>query len=189
MANVNHSSLTDPYIHEPKGVSSAQSGTVYTSNGGGSGSWIRPHNYINGYIDFDSTTPAYQHSVTTSFTALNPTFSVNGTPVGWTGATSPNARLVYTGTEDTFSLINFTLNFKNSSGSSKEVEFIFYKNGSPLNGGHIVVTSENAFWGSATLTDFGAFSTNDYLEVFVKADANFTLDVASASLTIFGVPV
>ena len=189
MANVNHSTLTDPYLHEPKGVAAASAGDVYIADGAGSGDWTQIHNYINGYIDFDATTPAYQHSVTTSFTALNPTFSVGGTPKGWTGETSPNARLVYEGTEDTFAKVSFTLNFQNASGTDKDVEFVFYKNGSVMNGGHIIVTSENNHWRSATLTDYGEFSTDDYLEVFVKADASFTLDIASASLTILGVPM
>ena len=39
MANVNHSSLTDPYLHEPKGVASASVGKVYVANGSGSGTW------------------------------------------------------------------------------------------------------------------------------------------------------
>lgn len=189
MANVNHSSLTDPYIHEPKGIASASNRTVYIADGAGSGAWKNHHNYINGYIDFDATTPAYQHSVTTSFTVLNPTFSIGGTPRGWSGASSPNARLIYTGTEDTFAKVSLTLNFQNDSGSDKDVELIYYKNGSAMNGGHIIVTSENNHWRSATLTDYGEFSTNDYIEVFIKADANFTLDIASASLTILGVPV
>lgn len=39
MANVNHSTLTDPYLHEPKGVASASTGEVYVANGSGSGAW------------------------------------------------------------------------------------------------------------------------------------------------------
>jgi hypothetical protein len=39
MANVNHSSLTDPLIHEPKGVASANANEVYVANGSGSGTW------------------------------------------------------------------------------------------------------------------------------------------------------
>jgi len=39
MANINHSNLTDPYLHEPKGVGSATDGKVYVSNGSGSGTW------------------------------------------------------------------------------------------------------------------------------------------------------
>lgn len=39
MANVQHSSLTDPNLHEPKGIASATANKVYMSNGSGSGSW------------------------------------------------------------------------------------------------------------------------------------------------------
>jgi hypothetical protein len=158
MVNVNHSSLTDPYLHEPKGAATAGAGEVYIANGSGGGVWRNAHNYVNGYIAFDSATPAYQHSVTTSFTPLDPTFSVSVSKE-WTGESSPNARLVYSGTYNTVAQVNFTLSYKNSSGS----------------------------WHHATLTDVGSFSTDDYLEVFVKGASAFTLDVASASLTIMGV--
>lgn len=39
MANVEHSSIADPNIHEPKGVATAASGKVYIANGAGSGTW------------------------------------------------------------------------------------------------------------------------------------------------------
>jgi len=39
MANVQHSSLTDPNIHEPKGISTATANRVYMSDGSGSGTW------------------------------------------------------------------------------------------------------------------------------------------------------
>lgn len=39
MADVNHSSLTDPYLHEPKGASTATAGQIYVADGAGSGSW------------------------------------------------------------------------------------------------------------------------------------------------------
>lgn len=39
MANVSHASLTGSEIHEPKGITGASLGTVYVSNGAGSGSW------------------------------------------------------------------------------------------------------------------------------------------------------
>jgi hypothetical protein len=47
MANVQHSTLTDPNIHEPKGVASATANRVYMSNGSGSGSWT-PVNLLPG---------------------------------------------------------------------------------------------------------------------------------------------
>lgn len=39
MANVTHASLTGSELHEPKGADAAALGTVYVSNGAGSGSW------------------------------------------------------------------------------------------------------------------------------------------------------
>ena len=36
---IEHSLVTDPNIHEPKGASSAQAGQTYVSNGNGSGAW------------------------------------------------------------------------------------------------------------------------------------------------------
>lgn len=39
MANIAHASLTGSQIHEPKGADTASVGTVYVSNGSGSGSW------------------------------------------------------------------------------------------------------------------------------------------------------
>lgn len=37
-----HANLTDPEIHEPKGIAAASSGQVYTANGAGSGVWQLP---------------------------------------------------------------------------------------------------------------------------------------------------
>lgn len=41
MATTLHSSLSDPDLHEPKGVSAATSGQVYVANGSGSGAWTK----------------------------------------------------------------------------------------------------------------------------------------------------
>jgi hypothetical protein len=39
---IEHKLIPDAQLHEPKGIVSALSGTVYTANGGGSGSWQLP---------------------------------------------------------------------------------------------------------------------------------------------------
>tara|TARA_R110000796_G_scaffold58893_1_gene135733 strand:- start:1179 stop:1661 length:483 start_codon:yes stop_codon:yes gene_type:complete len=55
MANVNHSALTDPYLHEPKGAAAATSGQVYVANGSGSGTWTTKESLVElsleGYIE------------------------------------------------------------------------------------------------------------------------------------------
>lgn len=49
-----HSQLTDPQLHEPKGISKASSGSVYFADGDGSGSWRIPSiadlAFIKGFI-------------------------------------------------------------------------------------------------------------------------------------------
>ena len=39
---IQHNVITDPDIHEPKGVASASSGKVYKADGTGSGNWVYP---------------------------------------------------------------------------------------------------------------------------------------------------
>jgi hypothetical protein len=40
MAVISHKNITDPQIHEPKGISAANAGEVYVADGSGSGSWV-----------------------------------------------------------------------------------------------------------------------------------------------------
>ena len=185
MANVNHSTLTDPYLHEPKGVASAGAGTVYVANGSGSGNWYEKTRFIGAHIAFDAATPSYQHSVTTSDTILDPTFVVSASN-GFTGESSPNARLKYTGTEDIDAQIVFTISSKQTGGSNHDVEFAIFKNGVELGGSRTIRTISSGSWGSISVFGYTSFSTNDYLEIKVKGDASFTMDVASAFMSVMG---
>jgi len=42
MASIQHASLTDPNIHEPKGIAAASAGQTYVADGSGSGAWTTP---------------------------------------------------------------------------------------------------------------------------------------------------
>jgi hypothetical protein len=55
MANVNHSALTDPYLHEPKGASTASAGEVYVADGAGSGAWTSRRSMITAHFEDIST--------------------------------------------------------------------------------------------------------------------------------------
>lgn len=45
MANVQHSTLTDPNLHEPKGISTAAANTVYMANGSASGTYTNVNRF------------------------------------------------------------------------------------------------------------------------------------------------
>jgi hypothetical protein len=76
MANVQHSTLTGADLHEPKGVGSASTNTVYVANGSGSGTWqkiaanqinttsINNLNKIVITTTFDDISTAHSHWVT-----------------------------------------------------------------------------------------------------------------------------
>lgn len=38
---IQHVNITDPYVHEPKGITSAPANTAYVADGSGSGSWSK----------------------------------------------------------------------------------------------------------------------------------------------------
>lgn len=186
MANVNHSSLTDPYLHEPKGISTASNGAVYVANGSGSGVWTQNHRHVGGHLTFSTTSP-YAHSTTTTDTVLNPTFTLVDNN-GFSGVASPNARIRYDGSEDISAAITATFSFQQDSGTSRQVELALYKSGVALAGSRVVATAVSGEWHQITVAFNTTLSTNDYIEVFSKADGAATINYASGYLRITGVP-
>lgn len=185
MVNVNHNTLTDPYLHEPKGISTALAGQIYVADGAGSGDWVENSRIVGGYLTFSTGSP-YAHSVTTSDTVLNPTFSLS-TNNGFTGLSSPNARLRYDGTETINASMDAIFSIQQSSGSSKQVQMVFYKNGSELTGSRMIATAASGEWHVMALKFNTTLATNNYIEVFIKADASATINFASGYLRISGI--
>jgi hypothetical protein len=72
------------------------------------------------------------------------------------------------------------------SGGDKDIEWSLWKNGVELGGSRVVRTTPSGSWGSSSVYAFTELVTNDYLEVKVKAEANCTIDVASAFMSIMG---
>ena len=184
MANIDHSTLTDPYIHEPKGVATAQAGQVYIANGSGSGVWVENHRLVGGYLTFSTGSP-YAFSATTSDTVLNPTFSLS-TNNGFTGLSSPNARIRYDGTETINATLDAVFALTQSSGSAKALQLAFYKNGSELLGSRMIATVSNAEYHVITIKFDTTLSTNNYIEVFGKIDSAATINFVSGYLRITG---
>ena len=187
MANVNHSSLTDPYLHEPKGVASANANEVYVANGSGSGVWKPHHHFVGAYLAFDATTPAYTHAATTSPTVIDPTLATSVAD-GFTVTNTPNARLVYSNTVDINAQITITLSSKQASGSDKDVEWLIYKNGVAIPGAHTIRTISTGDWGSISVTGFVALTPTDYIEVYSKKSVAGNVLYASSFWSIVGAP-
>lgn len=93
MANVQHSSLSDPNLHEPKGASTAAANTVYLANGSGSGTWT-PVNRTpgTGWGQYSNATYVGTNVLAISTTEVLVPFDTNVNvtqlPISLTGSTS-----------------------------------------------------------------------------------------------------
>ena len=94
MANIQHASIPEAYLHEPKGVSTATSGQVYIANGLGSGVWTTLTRYGELYITGGVTSQTL--SAASAYSRLDP-----GT--AWQAGVSSGVTL--TPTDGTFTII------------------------------------------------------------------------------------
>jgi hypothetical protein len=191
MATVQHSAITDPNIHEPKGVAAATVNKVYVSNGSGSGTWQKlsppqlaglttngqagdtvtvngSGNFVftgtpHGQVDFYNLTP-YTLTYPSAYTKLAPTTVAGGVPSNFTEATT--ARLTYTGTDTVPVCINYSVSLDQTSGADRDIIIAIYKNGSISNGRSIITTTsgqKHNMSGINTIT----MATNDYVELYI----------------------
>mgnify|MGYP003337978673 FL=1 len=192
---IQHKLITDPDIHEPKGVASATINKVYVSSGAGSGTWqkLSPpqlsgiatngasgqfigvdgsggfvfYGSPHGQVHFYNIASPYTLTYPAVFTKLAPTTTAGGIPSDFTEATT--CRLTYTGTDTVPISINYQVSFDQSTGGARDIEFAIYKNGSAANGNSVLTTTsgnKNVVAGVHTLQ----MVTGDYVELWAKND-------------------
>ena len=192
MPSVQHSAITDPNVHEPKGVAAATVNKVYVSNGTGSGTWqkISPPQFAgitsngqagdtvtvdgsgnfvltgtpHGQVHFYNLASPYTLTYPSAFTKLAPTTTAGGIPSNFTESTT--ARLTYTGTDSVPMSISYSVSLDQTSGASRDLVIAIYKNGSVSNGHSIVTTTtgeKHSMSGVHTVT----MATNDYIELYI----------------------
>jgi hypothetical protein len=93
MANVQHSSLTDPNLHEPKGISTAAINQSYVSNGSGSGTWTNVNRLPGtGWGKYTNTTYIGTTTLAVSTTPVLLPFTTNADvsqlPISLAGSTT-----------------------------------------------------------------------------------------------------
>lgn len=93
MANVQHSSLTDPNLHEPKGIAAASANQLYLSDGSGSGTWTNANRFPGtGWGKYTNTTYVGTTTLAVSTTEVLLPFTTDDTvtqlPITYTGTTS-----------------------------------------------------------------------------------------------------
>jgi len=69
---VQHNAITDPDIHEPKGIATATAGKVYVSDGASSGTWKYSPGKAHAEIYISGGLTAHTLAAASAFTKLNP---------------------------------------------------------------------------------------------------------------------
>jgi len=187
MANVEHSSLTGSALHEPKGVATASSGEAYVANGSGSGVWQPIHRHLGVATSFSATSP-FAYTLDTDIVEKFLSFPVDSSHVtGFTVVTSPNLRFRYDDPTEVTSLINLTMSSSQESGSSKDVEWALFKNGTEIGGSRAIRSISSGSWGSISVTAVISLAQNDYIEIKTKANAeNVDVNYANIYVSIIG---
>lgn len=135
MANVQHSSLTDPNIHEPKGISSASANQLYLSSGSGSGTWTNANRFPGtGWGKYTNTTYVGTTVLAIGTTPILLPFTTADTvsqlPITLTGTTSSLMNLAtetlqFVAAGDLHSL-TLTMEVYSATGSPAHLDLIIY---------------------------------------------------------------
>jgi hypothetical protein len=135
MANVQHSSLTDPNLHEPKGISSASTNQLYLSNGSGSGTWTNSNRFPGtGWGKYTNTTyvgvTALPVSTTPVLLPFTTAADISQLPITLTGTTSDLMNLAtetlqFVSVGDLHS-ITLTMEALAPTGSPNHIDLIIY---------------------------------------------------------------
>jgi len=161
-----HNTITDPELHEPKGVAAASSQQVYVSDGAGSGDWrYIPHSSLY-YDDIGTGTTI---ASPTSYTLIGPATVGDTVPREFTH--NSLGRLTYTGATTIDIQLLVTLSFKHSTGTGTDCYFQIFKNGIAIPGGQHVTDGDTAYHMVSLAVHADQAETNDYFEVFCKASA------------------
>ena len=209
---ISHASITDPNLHEPKGVSTAAANTAYISNGAGSGAWSKiPTQGLAGIsangtanqvvvVDgagafslqwpvahgfcyfFNSGTPSVI-TFPSTYAKVSPTTIPSGTPKEFTEGT--NARLTYTGTLARHAVIEASATLSQSSGADRDIRIGIYKNGILLPSSEDLLTASSGHKRQVSTICNTSCATGDYFEMFVRNEgASGDVSVYSLKLSV-----
>lgn len=190
--SVEHVNITDPNIHEPKGVATASIGKVYVANGAGGGTWkkitesevnsgtagsgqlltadglggVRFINTPHGEISFINITVPYTLTYPSAYAKVAATTVAGGSPSDFTEATT--SRITYTGTISQHFQVIATLSVSQATGATRDLSFMVYKNGVAVTASEVITTSVSGNKAQVTIHADIALTTNDYIEIYAK---------------------
>ena len=177
---IQHAVISDPDIHEPKGVAAATAGQVYVADGAGSGAWTPSSVYGELYITGGTGTQA----LTTTAALLN-------TTTNWTAGSSNLTTLDATDGDITTPtagpyFMHFWISFDTDSVSAGTLYTFYYAVNGVAQPRSFTVQKLTGGVDRMTGGAFGIYaaSANDYISLFAKSSVNSTITVREAGFQV-----
>ena len=190
MANVEHSALTDPELHEPKGISTAAANQVYVADGAASGAFaqVSPSNIVMVHSASDLPTAA----ATVRTLAANTIYHVVGAVSIGADTLVMGANTVLRGSQRNIdSIVSTTVgSLITATSVSCTMQDITFTCSSgtwitQTGAGTEIITCDHVVVSSTTLGSFSTgFAFNTLLSVFTGSTAGFTFVGAFNQLLI-----
>ena len=170
MADIQHSAITDPNIHEPKGITTASNGQVYVADGGGSGDWKFTTGHAFGELFISGNTTTQTLAAASGTAVLNPAGAWQAN--GFQNVTLTPASGTITVTGAGKYQLNFWAVFETASISSGATYNFFYAvNGTPSTRKvYIKKTSNGVDTLHVHATGFAALTAGAVVSMFVGGD-------------------
>jgi len=170
MATVQHSVLTDPNIHEPKGVATAANGKVYVANGAGSGTWVYPSGHAYGDLYITGSSTSQTLAAASAKSKLNPTsaWTANGFQAVTLDASNGQITVAQAGVYQ----LDFWMVFETAAiASGAAYNFYFSVNGtSGTRKMYVKKITNNVDTLHASLVGYSTLAANDVIAVHVAGD-------------------
>lgn len=146
-----HSTITDPYIHEPKGIAAAAINKVYVANGSGSGTWQK---LTTAQFDTTSTFNTNKYILNYKFTDVS-TVATQDMVIPVTGTITK----IYAVLEGAITVTDLVFTFKNNAGGSMGTITLAQSGSAVGTNGSLTPVSNNTFTAGDLFQIAGAGTT------------------------------
>lgn len=167
MTTAAHSTITDPYIHEPKGAAAAAANKTYVSNGSGSGTWKK---ITTSELDATSIFNTNKETLTFRFTDLStPSSQYLVLPYACT------VTQIYGALQGVIITADTIFTFRNSAGASMGTMTVAFSGSAAGDMDSLTPASNNTFTAGQVMkidSDGGSANTVDeYLTILITRTA------------------
>ena len=165
-----HATLTEAYLHEPKGISTATAGKVYVADGAGSGDWVLPSGSAYGELYITGGATSFTLAAASAYSKLDPGSA-------WTANGSNNVTLngpdaqITVGVAGVYKL-DFWMNFTTAAlAASTQYSFKYAVNGTTSTRSVAVQKFTNgADRLHVAASGFATLSANDVVSIYIAGD-------------------